>query len=106
MQDDAGGRGWLKRVAARGFDATGYSLAPHWEEPAEPARLYLRRPVFTRTGFLQIRLVPALQRTVEVTDGGLAMPVLSLADVARAHQQLSPLLARAPAPTAPRLPVQ
>lgn len=100
LQDDEGGRGWLKRVAARGFDATGYSLAPHWEEPAELARLYLRRPVFTRNGFLQIRLVPALERTVEVTDDDLAMPALSLAEVARAHQQLSELIDRAPTPLA------
>lgn len=45
--DDEGGRGFLRRVQARGVDAAGFSLMPHWEESAELARTYLRYPVLS-----------------------------------------------------------
>ncbi len=92
--DDGVTRTWLRDIWAKGQDRHGFSLAPHWEEPPETVRLYVREPVWTRLGFVQLRFVDELGVTVPVVLGGVTLPVLPLLEVEHTAPQLADLLAR------------
>lgn len=95
VTDDATTRAWLRARWAKGHDRQGFSLAPNWYEDAETVRLYVRRPVYTTVGFLQLRFADLPTCDVVTLDvGGCSVPVLSLPDVRRAHPPLDDLLRR------------
>lgn len=95
LVDDEVSRGWLRTQRTKGWDRHGFSLAPHWHESPEQVRLHTRKPVYCLLGFLHVRFVEQLPAGVlPLLLDGLAVPVLPLAEVVRAHGQLAELLAR------------
>jgi transcriptional regulator with XRE-family HTH domain len=93
LVDDDTSRAWLRAQWTKGWDAAGFSLAPHWHESAEKVRTYTRRPVYSLLGFLRIRFVEALpEPLVSVEVGGVVVPVVPLAHVRQAHAGLAELL--------------
>jgi len=92
--DEDATRAWLRAVWAKGPNRHGFSLAPHWEESPELVRLYVREPVWTRLGFVQLRFLDDLVPTVPVLVGDVVLPVLPLLEVERTAPQLADLLAR------------
>ena len=57
-------------------------------------RLYVREPVWTRLGFVQLRLLDDLVSTVQVVLDHMVLPVLPLLEIEQAAPQLADLLAR------------
>jgi transcriptional regulator with XRE-family HTH domain len=95
LVDDEVSRLWLRTQWAKGWDRHGFSLAPSWHESPEAVRTYVRRPVYTLLGFLQVRFVEDLPDPVlSVQVDGQVVPVLPLAHVRRAHSALAELLDR------------
>jgi transcriptional regulator with XRE-family HTH domain len=92
--DDLTSRAWLRSIWAKGFDRHGFSLAPNWEEPPEQVRLFVREPVWTRLGSVQLRFVDDLGPTVPVMLDGRVLPVVPLLEVEQVAPQLADLLAR------------
>ena len=92
--DDAATRAWLRRIWAKGTNRDGFSLAPSWDESPELVRIYVRREVYTRLGFVRLRFVDAPPKTLSVTVGGRPLPVLPLLLVEQEHPALADLLRR------------
>jgi transcriptional regulator with XRE-family HTH domain len=95
LVDDEVSRTWLRTQWTKGWDRHGCSLAPNWYETPEQVRLYTRRPVYCLLGFVSVRFVEELPVGVlPLLLDGQVVPVLSLAEVRRAHSPLAELLDR------------
>lgn len=95
LVDDEVSRLWLRTQWTKGWDRHGFSLAPNWHETPEQVRIYVRKPVLSTLGFLQVRFLEALPASVlPLVVAGEVVPVLPLGEVKRAHGALAALLDR------------
>jgi len=95
LVDDDVSRRWLRDQFTKGLDRHGFSLAPNWYESPEQVRLYTRKPVYCRLGFVHVRFVEELPAGVlRLEVDGQVVPVLPLVEVRGAHSQLAELLDR------------
>jgi len=93
--DEPATRAWLRARWAKGWDRHGFSFAPSWYEDADAVPAFVRRPVYTAVGFLQLRFDDLGERElVHCEVGGRSVPALSLPEVRRAHPPLEDLLRR------------
>lgn len=95
LPDEPSSRAWLRSVWAKGWDRHGFSLAPNWYEDPDTVRLYVRRPVHTVVGMVQLRFAePDAVEHARVSVCGMDVPVLPLPAVRQAHPSLREVLDR------------
>lgn len=94
LVDDDASRRWLRKVWAKGTDRDGFPLAPSWDESNAEVRCYVRRPVYTLVGFLQLRFLDEPSPAIPLAVGGRTLPVLPLLTVERDLPRFADLLAR------------
>ena len=93
LLDSQESRLWLRAVWAKGWTRHGETTVS-WLTSSEVVREYVRSPVWSRVGELQVRFCDELPELLTVRSQGRAVPVVPLLEVRRTHAGLAELLAR------------
>ena len=93
LLDSHASRMWLRAVWAKGWTRHG-ETAVSWLTSSDVVREYVRQPVWSRVGALQVRFCDQLPDLMTVRTQGRAVPVVPLLDVRRTHAGLAELLTR------------
>ena len=93
LLDSQESRMWLRAVWAKGWTRHGETTVS-WLTSSEVVREYVRAPVWSRVGELQVRFCDELPELMTVRSQGRVVPVVPLLEVRRTHAGLAELLAR------------